>query len=113
MLASVQNKYTEDPAFSDIVSNPKEYKNFELMEDQLLYLKTNDSKVLCIPLVMVSGQNIREIVILEAHSLIAHLEARKMLTYLRNHVWWKGISSDIHAYCESCVVCCQNKPSNQ
>lgn len=113
LAASVRNKYIEDPTFECIVKNPKEYKNFELTNDNLLYLQTNGNRVLCIPSTIVSGCSLRKIVISEVHTMLAHLGARKTLAYLRNHVWWKGMSSDVHAYCKSCVICCQNKPSNQ
>lgn len=113
LIASVQDKYIDDPAFECIIKNPNDYKNFELTKDNLLYLRINGNRVLCIPSIIVSGRSLREIVISEAHTTLAHLGARKTLTYLRNHVWWKGISSDVHAYCETCIVCHQNKSSNQ
>src|SRR5262245_34458123 len=37
----------------------------------------------------------------------------KTLVYLRNHVWWKHMSNDVHKYCESCIVCRRSKPNNQ
>ena len=44
--------------------------------------------------------------------MLAHLGARKTLTYLRDHVWWKPMSSDVHSYCESCIICARSKPMN-
>ena len=62
---------------------------------------------------MVDGQNVREHLIEQAHSLLAHLGTTKTLTYLREHLWWKDIASDVRKYCESCAVCKRSKPSNQ
>jgi hypothetical protein len=35
------------------------------------------------------------------------------LDYLRDHVWWKDIVSDVKAFCETCHTCKTSKPSNQ
>lgn len=69
--------------------------------------------VLCIPKGIVNGRSTREIVISEAHSLLAHLGAGKTLDYLRDHVYWKDMVSDTKAYCDSCQNCRRTKPSNQ
>jgi len=50
---------------------------------------------------------------LEAHSLLAHLGANKTLAYLRDHIWWKNIVSDVETYCQTCMTCKRSKPSNQ
>ena len=112
LLKCIRDKYSEDPMLAPIVESPRDYKNFELTEDKLLYLNNNNKKVLCIPSILVAGRSIREIVISEAHSLLAHLGVRKTLTYLRDHVWWKNMSSDVHSYCESCIICARSKPMN-
>ena len=62
---------------------------------------------------MINGRNIHEIIISEAHSVLAHLGANKTLNYLRDHVWWKEMISDIKSYCETCVTCKRSKPNNQ
>ena len=59
------------------------------------------------------GRNAREVVISEAHSLLAHLGTNKTLNYLWDHVWWKGMVKDTQAFCESCVTCKRSKQSNQ
>lgn len=61
----------------------------------------------------VQGRNVHEIVIAEAHSLLAHLGASKTLAYLRDNVWWKDMTSDTTIYCQSCMTCKQSKPSTQ
>ena len=42
------------------------YRNFEV-EDDVIYLKNKDQRMLCIPNVMIDGRNAREIAISEAH----------------------------------------------
>jgi len=69
--------------------------------------------VLCIPKVIIKGRSAREIVILEAHSMLAHLGASKMLNYLRDQVWWKDMVLDTKSFCETCTTCKQSKPNNQ
>ncbi|KAF9470997.1 hypothetical protein BDN70DRAFT_820593, partial [Pholiota conissans] len=88
LLANVRGRYGEDLFFNAILQKPKEYRNFEVDND-LIYLKDRDLRLLCIPKVMINRRSVREIVISEAHSLLAHLGASKTLDYLRDHVWWK------------------------
>ena len=87
LLAELQGRYTEDPFFRVILEKPNEFQNFKAKE-QILYLKEHDKRVLCIPKVMIQGRNAREIIIFEAHSMLAHLGASKTLDYLRDNVWW-------------------------
>ena len=54
-----------------------------------------------------------EMIISEAHSLLAHLGVNKTLNYLRDHVWWKSMMSDTKVYCETCITCKRSKPGNQ
>lgn len=111
LLSSLKGNYGQDPLFSKVVQNPKEFKNFDIA-NEVLYLKLPDRKVLCLPSIMVGTRNIREIVISNAHSLLAHLGSKKTLTYLRDHVWWKEMVGDVQSYCDSCTTCRHSKPSN-
>jgi len=52
-------------------------------------------------------------VIDQAHSLLAHLGARKTLSYLREYVWWDTMVHDISAFCTLCTTCQRSKPPNQ
>ncbi|THU77147.1 hypothetical protein K435DRAFT_703038 [Dendrothele bispora CBS 962.96] len=91
LLAQIKNKYDQDPFYKKIVEAPKDFKNFEYT-DGLVYQRLSDStKVLCIPRILVNGRSSVEIVISEAHSLLAHLGPSKTLTYLREQVWWKDM----------------------
>ena len=78
----LKNRYSEDSFFKLILDNPRQYKNFEL-DNGLVFMKRNNEKLLCIPHILHEGRNVREIVISEAHSLLAHLGARKTIDYLR------------------------------
>ena len=112
LLAELQGKYDSDPTFQPIIAKPKDFHNFEV-DGQLIYLKQQAGRVLCIPKIVINGRNIRELVISEAHSILAHLGASKMLDYLKDHVWWKDMVSDVQAFCETCHTCKISKPSNQ
>ncbi|KAF8808245.1 hypothetical protein BYT27DRAFT_7020893, partial [Phlegmacium glaucopus] len=80
--------YSLDPAFQSILKRPNDFRNFEVKDD-IVFLKISAEKqVLCIPKILVQGRSVREIVISEAHSMLAHLGANKTLDYLRDHVWW-------------------------
>ena len=88
LLAELRGKYELDPTLQPIIARPKDFRNFEV-DEQLIYLKTQGKQVLCIPKVVIQGRSAHEIVISEAHSLLAHLGAGKTLDYLRDHCWWK------------------------
>lgn len=112
LVKELKGNYKDDPLFKTILDNPKEFRNFEI-KDSLIYIKMNERKLLCIPKMMINGRNIREIIISEAHSLLAHLGPSKTANYLRDHVWWKDLISDTKAYCETCITCKRSKPNNQ
>ena len=112
LLTVLRGRYGSDSAFSSILARPHDFRNFEL-EDQLIYLKRPGGRVLCIPKISIQGRNVRELIISEAHSMLAHLGASKTLDYLRDHVWWKDLVSDVRAFCETCYTCKISKPTNQ
>ena len=112
LLVELRGQYNRDPAFQPIIAWPKDFCNFEV-DRQLIYLKRQGGRVLCIPKIVINGGNARELVILEAHSMLAHLGASKTLDYLRDHVWWKDMVSDVRAFCETCQTCKISKLSNQ
>jgi hypothetical protein len=112
LRSELRGKYADDPFFRMILERPKEFRNFENKE-QLIYLKENDRQALCIPKVLIKGRSAREIVISEAHSLLAHLSSNKTLDYLRDCIWWKDMVADVKAFCETCHTCKTSKPTNQ
>ena len=112
LLMEIRGKYESDPTFQPIIAKPRDFRNFEI-DGQLIYLKKQGKRVLCIPKILIQGRNAHEIVISEAHSLLAHLGASKTLDYLQDHCWWKSMVSDVRAFCETCRTCKTSKPSNQ
>ncbi|GAW10035.1 ribonuclease H-like partial [Lentinula edodes] len=62
--------------------------------------------------IIIDSRSVQEIIISEAHSLLAHLGASKTIDYLRDHVWWKDMVADTKSFCESCHVCKLSKPDN-
>jgi RNase H-like domain found in reverse transcriptase/Integrase zinc binding domain len=113
ILEVIKGKYGGDLFFKAIIEKPREFQNFEVTKGGLVYLKDQGRKLVCIPKIVVDGRNIREIIIAEAHSLLAHLGMNKTLSYLRDQVWWKDMVHDTRIYCESCRTCKRSKPSNQ
>ena len=111
-LARVKDHYKGDPFFKMILDSLKTYHNFE-QRDGYIVLKSQDRSVICIPDVMVDGRKAREHLIVQVHSVLAHLGAVKTLAYLRDHFWWKSIVSDVQKYCKPCQTCKQSKPPNQ
>ncbi|KAJ3511636.1 hypothetical protein NLJ89_g3978 [Agrocybe chaxingu] len=88
VLKAIKGRYKDDPLFKPIVEKPKEYKNFEYDETGgLLYLKQETRRLLCIPNVKVANRSIREIVISEGHSVLAHLSFKKTYDYLHEYSW--------------------------
>ncbi len=112
ILSEIQGKYDKDPFFRVILEKPNDFRNFEI-KNQMIYLRENDRRVLCVPKILIQGRNAREIIISEAHSMLAHLGASKTLDYLRDNVWWRDMVTDVKAFCETCHTCKTSKPSNQ
>ncbi|KAL7280814.1 LOW QUALITY PROTEIN: hypothetical protein ACG7TL_005758 [Trametes sanguinea] len=110
--SAIRGRCNEDTFFASILRQPKQYKNFEVV-DGLVFLRDRGRTLLCIPNILVRGRNAREIVITHAHSLLAHLGAAKTTSLLRDHVWWKTMAADVARYCETCMTCKRSKPDNQ
>jgi hypothetical protein len=109
----IKNNYLEDPFFAKVLNAPKQFQNFKY-RDGLLYLSDRGHEVLCVPEnVSFRGRSVREHIISEAHSLLAHLGAAKTVTYLKDHCWWKSMTDDVVKFCSSCETCARSKPNNQ
>ena len=112
LFKEIKGRYAEDTVFKSIMENPKNFRNFEV-RDGFIYIKLAGKELLCIPKVLVNGRSVHELVISEAHSMLAHLGANKTLSYLRDYVWWKDMVPDTRAYCDTCNTCKCSKPNNQ
>jgi hypothetical protein len=104
----LKGRYEEDPAFKLILDNPSNFTNFEIIED-LIFFQSEGMTRLAIPDVKINGQSIREMIICQAHSILAHLGGHKTVTYLRDQVWWKTMVQDVTDYCKSCSTCATSK----
>ena len=100
--------YEEDPTFKPILDNPESFTNFEIKEG-LIFFRSEGIVRLAIPNVMINGESVREKIIRQGHSILAHLGGHKTLTYLRDQVWWKTIVQDVTDYCKSCSTCATSK----
>jgi hypothetical protein len=113
LLDIIRHSYEKDTILKRIIEKPKDFRNF-IVENRLIYLKESDHKLLCIPeKVTVKGRTLREIIISEGHSLLAHLGANKTIAYLRDHFCWKSMNEDIWNFCDTCTTCKRSKPNNQ
>ncbi|KAF8809423.1 hypothetical protein BYT27DRAFT_7004599, partial [Phlegmacium glaucopus] len=101
LFKKLQGKYQYDTMFKSIIEKPKEFQNFEVKEG-LVYLKVGGNSLFMHPQNTYRRQSLHEIIISEAHLLLAHLGASKTLNYLRDHVWWKDMVSNTKAYCKTC-----------
>ena len=101
-------KYSEDPMFKGILNNPENFANF-VIEEGLIFFRLEGTVKLAIPNVTIDGTSVRESIIKQGHTILAHLGGHKTLTYLRDQVWWKTIVQDINDYCKSCNLCAINK----
>jgi hypothetical protein len=110
---NVIKNYLEDPFFAKVLNAPKQFRNFKY-RDGLLYLSDRGLELLCVPEnVSFRGRSVREHIVSEAHSLLAHLGAAKTVTYLKDHCWWKSMTDDVVKFCSSCETCARSKPNNQ
>ena len=112
LLRKAKDQYSKDPFYKRILDSPKAFKNFELVNG-FIQLHLHDHTVFCVPNIRVGDRRLQEAVIDQAHSLLAHLGARKTLSYLREYVWWNSMVSDVTAFCASCTTCQRSKPPNQ
>ena len=105
----IKGRFGEDLFFKPVLDNPSEFTNFA-MDGGLIYFVSEGVRVIAIPDVKVNGQSVRELLIRQGHSILAHLGAEKTVTYLREQVWWQTMVSDIEKYCKSCHTCAISKP---
>jgi len=101
-------QYATDTFFTQIAEQPDRFKQFEC-RDGLIFLSNSGRHILCVPDIMVGDRKIRELIISQAHSILAHLGSQKTLYYLKDNVWWPGLTADVKAFCDSCHTCAISK----
>ena len=104
----IKGRYGEDPAFKPILDNPSNFTNFEI-KDGLIFFRSEEVLRLAVPDVKVNDRPIRETIISQVHSILAHLGGHKTLTYLRDQVWWKSMVQDVTDYYKACQTCATSK----
>ena len=97
----LKGRYREDSVFKPILENPQNFANFKV-RDGLVFFRLEGTIRLAILDVKINDQPIREAIIRQGHSMLAHLGGHKTLTYLRDQVWWKTMVQDVTDYCKSC-----------
>lgn len=70
----------------------------------------NDEGLLKAPDIEVQGKRLRGMVIDQAHSILAHLGAKKTVSYIREFLWWDSMVKDVTQFCTSCTTCQRSKP---
>jgi hypothetical protein len=113
LSAAVKDKYKDDTIFRKVIQNPRDYKNFEMTINGLLYLKREGNSCLAVPDIAIKGEKLCKTLIKEANITLAHLSALKTLELLQNSVWWLSMASDVKDYCTCCQKCATSKPANQ
>ena len=112
LLKKAKDQYLQDDFYKKVMDAPKAFKNFEIA-DGFICLNLHDQMVWCMPDIQVGERHLQESIINQVHSLLAHLGARKTLSYLHEYVWWPVMVSDVTTFCASCTTCQQSKPANQ
>ncbi|KAJ3486050.1 hypothetical protein NLI96_g4519 [Meripilus lineatus] len=112
MPDSIRGRYEEDPFFREILINLKEHRHFR-EKDGLIFYDQEGTYLLCIPDVFIGRRRLREMIITQAHSVLAHLGAKKTIDYLKQEVWWKSMVEEIKTYCKTCGLCATSKSATQ
>ena len=77
LLQEVKGRYKEDSFFEKISEMPRAFKNFSLTNDGFIRLKLHDRIVICILDIQIGECTLREMIIDQVHSLLAHLGSVK------------------------------------
>ena len=85
----IKGRYIEDKVFKSVIGKPRDFRNFKLKDD-LLYITLAGKELLCIPKILFNGRSIQEIILSEAHSMLAYLECSKSVTVKYEHVRKSG-----------------------
>ena len=113
LLQEAKGRYKEDSFFEKILEMPRAFKNFSLTDDGFIRLKLHNRIVICIPDIRIGKHTLWEMIIDQAHSLLAHLGSKKTLSYLQEYIWWDTMVHDMAVFCTSCMTCQWSKLPNQ
>lgn len=118
MTEDVRNEiraaYHKDQFFKKVIeqkdlANPN--ANFKCIEGFWFHKRAEDSNDrLCIPKIEVKGIDIRQAIISEAHTRLAHCGNLRTLKYIQNYVYWPGLAKEKNTMCDHCETCQRIKP---
>ena len=72
-----------------------------------------DRSAICILDIIVYRQRAQERLIAQTHSVLAYLGTTKMLSCLKEYIWWRDMVDNVGKYCATCQTCARSKPLNQ
>jgi hypothetical protein len=113
LLEEIRESYNDDQFCKSILEKLKQTVNSDEMSeyrivDGLIYSKSN---VLVVP----KQQSIIQRLLFELHDsqLSSHQGINKTVDNAKQLFYWNGMSADVSNYVKSCLICQQNKPSQQ
>ncbi|KAI6137256.1 hypothetical protein F5141DRAFT_996502 [Pisolithus sp. B1] len=59
----------------------------------------------CMLDIEVNGKQLCEMVIDQAHLILAHLGVKKTISYIQEFLWWDSMVKDIMQFCTLCRTC--------
>lgn len=82
----IRNRYSEDKVYAPVLANPEEFTSFAV-RDGLIFFESEGIETVAVPNVCFRNKNVREVLIKQGHSILAHLSDEKAATYMSNRVW--------------------------
>jgi len=104
----IREAAAEDPSYTRMLGWSQGELASQKMreEDGLLYRLKGDQ------LVVPTSAELRAWILMWAHDTTegVHMGAGRMASWLRERVWWKGMTADVQKYTRSCEDCQRSKP---
>ncbi|RPD55519.1 hypothetical protein L226DRAFT_469740 [Lentinus tigrinus ALCF2SS1-7] len=87
-MDATEGQYRDIPSDIEYRTRRSEFEHFQYI-DRLMYKTEARTYQLCVPDVFVGSRRVWEILLQQAHSILAHLGSKKTLEYLCSEVWWQ------------------------
>lgn len=123
LLLAIKKAYNRDifikPLLNKVVKNIKTAHGSYVLVNDIIYYVTQDSRYLVyIPAsakLEDSKISLQQTIIQECHDALyaGHYGSAKTTLRVQQQFHWPGIHKDIAIYCNTCVSCKRNKPSNR
>ena len=108
-LGEVKEGYLKDTLFQLIQIQPKDYREFSIIEGLVWRKNIKGDKVLCLP----RNHDLLTRILSQAHETMEHYGQHRTEEYLRRWYWWPRMGKEIRKFCESCPNCQRAKGENQ